>query len=66
MWSFIVAIVAFEENDRQMLIVKLLQILDSSVMPTLEEVEIPMDEEESFLSQFWEKLCSPDHSFFGF
>ena len=31
-------------------------------MPTLEEVEVEMDEEESFLSQVWEKLCSPDHS----
>ena len=31
-------------------------------MPTLEEVEVEMDEEESFLSQVWEKLCSPDCS----
>jgi len=41
---------------------KLHQILHSSVMPTLEEVEVPMDEEELFLSQVWEKLCSPDCS----
>jgi len=32
------------------------------VMHTLEEVKVPMDEEESFLSQVWEKVCSPDYS----
>ena len=31
-------------------------------MPTLKEVEVPMDEEELFLNQVWEKLCSPDCS----
>jgi len=31
-------------------------------MPTLEEVEVEMDEEELFLHQVWEKLCSPDCS----
>jgi len=31
-------------------------------MPTLEEVEVEMAEEELFLSQDWEKLCSPDCS----
>jgi len=30
-------------------------------MPTLEEIEVqPMDEEEPFLSQVQEKLCSPN------
>ncbi len=29
-------------------------------MPTLELVEVPVDEDEMFLSQVWKKLCSPD------
>jgi len=28
-------------------------------MPTLEEIKVPMDEEESFLRHVWEKLCYP-------
>jgi len=78
-WSFIVAICYLQRKQQKnahtyfdLTILWVLEwhkpkvtlIITYLSMPTLEEVEVPMDKEELFLSQIWEKLYSPDCSLF--